>query len=436
MTFELKRLSDVAEIVGGGTPSTKQSKFWDGEIPWLTPKDLSSFNGVYVERGSRSITSDGLRASSAKMLPPGSVLYTSRAPIGYVAIAKNSIATNQGFKSFVLKEGYVPEYAFYLLKASKAEIESHASGGTFAEISAKAIADVMLPFPPFEHQRAIANLLSSLDMKLEINRSISKSLESIAQSLFKSWFIDFDPVKAKLAGEKCEGLDEETASLFPDSMEESELGLAPTGWTFSPLRSHISVTKGKSYKSSELSDSDTALVTLKSFMRGGGYRFDGLKAFSGPYKPEQVIEPGELVVSFTDVTQAADVIGKPAIVLENPKYSKLVASLDVGIVRATSKRLGQFFLYQLFLTSQFKSHVEGYTNGTTVLHLGKGALEDFVFPLPSENLLEKFEGIAKPLWGKVQGLYLENLLLEELRDSLLPRLISGELRIPEEMLAS
>jgi type I restriction enzyme S subunit len=136
------------------------------------------------------------------------------------------------------------------------------------------------------------------------------------------------------------------------------------------------------------------------------------------------------------VTQAADVIGKPAIVLSNPKFSTLVASLDVGIVRATSKRVGRFFLYQLFLSSQFQSHIEGYTNGTTVLHLGKGALEDFVFPLPSERLIEKFEEIARPLWLQVQALYLENLLLEEIRDSLLPRFIAGELLVPEEMLAS
>ena len=230
MNYELRRLGDVAEIVGGGTPSTKQSEFWDGEIPWLTPKDLSSFDGVYVEKGSRSITSEGLKASSAKMLPPGSVLYTSRAPIGYVAIARNSTATNQGFKSFVLKAGYVPEYVFYLLKASKAEIESHASGGTFAEISAKAIADVRLPFPPFEHQQAIASVLSSLDLKLEINRSVSKTLEALAQALFKSWFIDFDPVKAKMVGKTPVGMDAETAALFPDSMEASALGEIPMGW--------------------------------------------------------------------------------------------------------------------------------------------------------------------------------------------------------------
>ncbi len=330
--------------------------------------------------------------------------------------------------------GNLPTFVFYVLKTI--DFKSFDAGGTVPTLNRNHLTQIQVPIVDSARQEVIGGVLQSLDSKIAANQALTKTLEDIAQTIFKSWFIDFDPVKAKMAAEAPKGIDDETASLFPDSMEDSEFGFAPTGWTHSPLGHHISVTKGKSYKSSELSHSETALVTLKSFMRGGGYRFDGLKAFSGPFKPEQVIEPGELVVSFTDVTQAADVIGKPAIVLGNPRFSTLVASLDVGIVRATSKRVGRFFLYQLFLSSQFNSHIAGFTNGTTVLHLGKGALEDFVFPLPSERLIEKFEEIARPLWLQVQALYLENILLEEIRDSLLPRLISGELVIPEDMMAS
>lgn len=330
--------------------------------------------------------------------------------------------------------GNSPTFVYYVLKTI--DFKSFDAGGTVPTLNRNHLTQIQVPIVDSASQEVIGGVLHSLDSKIAANEALAKTLEDIAQTIFKSWFIDFDPVEAKLAGQKSDGMDDDTASLFPDFMDESQLGFAPAGWAFAELGSHMSVTKGKSYKSSELTDSDTALVTLKSFMRGGGYRFDGLKAFSGSYKSEQIIEPGELVVSFTDVTQAADVIGKPAIVLSNPKYSKLVASLDVGIVRATSKRVGKYFLYQLFLTSRFKSHVEGYTNGTTVLHLGKGALEDFVFSLPSDEILEKFEEIAKPFWDQVQVLYLENLLLEELRDALLPRLISGELLVPKELMAS
>ena len=331
-----------------------------------------------------------------------------------------------------------PRYLSYFfgLPMFKTYIRSIAVGATMPSLNTGLLSDLPVILPEILEQQVIGNVLSALDEKIRINKALSKTLEDMAQLIFKSWFVDFDPVKAKMEGTQPAGMDAASAALFPDSLEDSEIGLIPKGWNISNLGNYIKVTKGKSYKSSELEMSNTALVTLKSFMRGGGYRFDGLKPFSGDYKIEQVVEPGELIVSFTDVTQAADVIGKPAIVLQNPKFSKLVASLDVGIVRVVGNKIGKNYLYQLFSTPIFKNHIDGYTNGTTVLHLGKGALEDFEIAMPNENLMNKFEELATSMNSQTQVLYLQNLVLGEIRDSLLPRLISGELQIPEEMLAS
>jgi type I restriction enzyme S subunit len=426
MTFELKRLGDVAEIVGGGTPSTKQSKFWDGEIPWLTPKDLSSFNGVYVDKGSRSITSDGLRASSAKMLPPGSVLYTSRAPIGYVAIARNSIATNQGFKSFVLKDGFVPEYVFYLLKASKAEIESHASGGTFAEISAKAIADVLLPFPPFEHQRAIANLLSSLDMKLEINRSISKSLESIAQSLFKSWFIDFDPVKAKVSGEAPVGMDSESASLFPDSMVESEIGMIPNGWEVVPSTDMFEILSGGTPKTTNeeyWSGEIPWFSVVDAPNEGGCFFIKTAKTITGEglkNSAARLVRPGVTVIS------ARGTVGKTAIVAVHSTFNQSCYGIE--------GKYGDFFTY-LLLKNQI-SRLQSISHGGMFDTITRETFSSVLVSKPSLEIISSFESIVDPIFHEIRNLQFQNQNLSELRDALLPRLISGELQIPEEMLAS
>ena len=129
-------------------------------------------------------------------------------------------------------------------------------------------------------------------------------------------------------------------------------------------------------------------------------------------------------------------IGKPALVMPDPKFSKLVASLDIGIVRPRSQAVGKSFLYQLFLTTRFKHHIDGYTNGTTVLHLGKGALEEFKAVLPSQELMRQYENLVGIFSRQAQLLSLENFGLTTLRDSLLPRLISGELQIPKEMLVS
>jgi type I restriction enzyme R subunit len=122
-----RSLGDVAKIVGGGTPSTKRVELWDGGIPWLTPKDLRSHDGLYVDGGERTISAEGLSASSAQLLPEGSVLVSSRAPIGYVAVARRPMATNQGFRNLVLRDGHVPEFFAYLLKTSTQRLQGQVS---------------------------------------------------------------------------------------------------------------------------------------------------------------------------------------------------------------------------------------------------------------------------------------------------------------------
>jgi type I restriction enzyme S subunit len=417
MDSDLKRLGDVAEIVGGGTPSTKQPGFWDGEIPWLTPKDLSSFSGIYIEKGARSITSEGLRASSARILPAGSVLYTSRAPIGYVAIAKNPVATNQGFKSFVLKEDYVPEFLFYLLKASKAEIESHASGGTFAEISARAIADVTLPFPSIERQRAIANLLSSLDMKLEINRNLSKCLESIAQAIFKSWFIDFDPVHTKARGEQPEGLDTETAALFPDSFEESELGLIPERWLASNVGESVNLTMGQSPPGTAYNEEGDGLP----FFQGRtdfGERFPSRRVFST--QGNRLASAGDTLLSVRapvgGLNQALEtcIVGRGLAALRHKSNSE---SFTFCLARALGPQLQPF-------------NGEGSVFGA----INRKDLQALRFVEPPAALVANFEEVTGSMNEQIRTLHEQSLSLVSLRDSLLPRLISGELEIPDELL--
>ena len=424
--MEFEKLSEIATVTPGTSPK--------GELINSNRKGFPFFQGSKEFKELFPVV-ERYTEFPVRLAKQGDILISVRAPVGEVNLALQDCAIGRGVMSVRAKSPVEQMYIFYFLKNLQGRWDSLGStGSVFENLSTVALNSLRIP--KVINRAAIGNVLLNLDKKIATNNALSKTLEDIAQTIFKSWFIDFDPVKAKMNGEKPIGMDDETAALFPDSFEESELGLIPKGWQFTKLERHLKVTKGKSYKSSELEESKTALVTLKSFLRGGGYRFDGLKPFSGEYKPEQVIKPGELIVSFTDVTQAADVIGKPAIVLGNPRYQTLVASLDVGIVRPQNNSIGKTFLYQLFSTSAFKNHVEGYTNGTTVLHLGKGALEDFELALPTQNLMTKFEKLASILSENIQVLYLENLYLIELRDALLPRLISGELQIPEEMLAS
>ena len=226
-----------------------------------------------------------------------------------------------------------------------------------------------------------------------------------------------------------DGMDADIAALFPDRFVDSELGEIPEGWEVCPLGEAVETVKGRSYRRKELIESDTALVTLKSFARGGGYRPEGLKSFAGTYSSDQVVNPGEIVIACTDVTQAADVIGRPAIVQATAVYRTLVASLDTLIVRPSRKCMTRTFLYFLAISDAFVAHTYAHTTGTTVLHLAKNAVPSYRFIQPPTQLVQCFDDVAKPLLERIQAVQQESDLFTGLRDTLLPKLISGELRV-------
>ena len=172
-TWTFVRLKHIGMVIGGGTPKTNIPSYWDGEIPWLTPADLSGFKAIYISSGARKITQLGLEASSAQLMPTGTVLYSSRAPIGYTAIAANPIATNQGFKSVVPYNTSMSEYIYYCLKARTAEIEQRSTGTTFKEISGSAMAEIIIPLPPLVEQQFICSKLKAI---ISIISCIEKSL--------------------------------------------------------------------------------------------------------------------------------------------------------------------------------------------------------------------------------------------------------------------
>ena len=332
-----------------------------------------------------------------------------------------------------------PTFYFYFFnsRSGRQIIESIIEQVAAAGIRGSDLAKLAVPYLPIQKQHQIAHILGTLDDKIELNRQMNETLESMAQAIFKSWFVDFDPVRAKMEGRQPVGMDAETAALFPSTFQDSSLGKIPKGWEVEQIGNIVEIIKGRSYKSTELVESDTALVTLKSIMRGGGYRPDGLKPYTGKYKPEQIITPGELVVSYTDLTQEAEVIGKPAIVRSDEKYQILVASLDLGIIRPLESTVSIWFLYHLFRSSNFQSHTYGYATGTTVLHLSKDGIPSYQFVLPTEAVRSLFDLIVQPLFSKIESNENQSRVLSQIRDALLPKLLSGELRTkPMETIAT
>ncbi|TFV04801.1 restriction endonuclease subunit S, partial [Bacillus stratosphericus] len=184
------KISDIADVIGGGTPKTEVQEYWNGNIPWITPKDLTNYKKVTISFGARNITSEGLKSSSARLLPKGSVLITSRAPIGYVAIAENEISTNQGFKSRALKEIANNYFIYYWVKCNNEYLQSIGTGTTFLEISGNTLKNISILLPPLPEQKAIADVLSALDDKIDLLHRQNHTLEQQPETLFSQWFVE------------------------------------------------------------------------------------------------------------------------------------------------------------------------------------------------------------------------------------------------------
>jgi len=178
MKWKTCTIADIGTVVGGATPSTKKiENYENGNIAWVTPKDLAGFSGRFISHGERNITEIGLKSCSTQMMPKHSVLFSSRAPIGYVAIANNELCTNQGFKSVVPNENTDYMFLYYLLKYNKEKIENMGSGTTFKEVSGNTMRGIEVTVPEsIEDQKKIASILSTIDDKIERNEAINKNL--------------------------------------------------------------------------------------------------------------------------------------------------------------------------------------------------------------------------------------------------------------------
>ena len=397
------KLEEFCEVIGGGTPSTKEESFYGGNISWITPRDLTNYKNRFISAGERNITELGLKNSSARLLPKNSILLTSRAPIGYLAIAANEVSTNQGFKSLIVnseKADY--NFVYYLIKSNIERIKGLGTGTTFAEISGSVVKSLKFLLPNLTTQKSIAEILSSLDDKIELNNKINQELESLAQLLFKRWFVDFEFPNENGEPYKSSG----------GEMVDSELGEIPKGWDTGSIYDVASVIYGAPFKSSLFNQENKGLPLI---------RIRDLKTFKPQNWTEEVhskgtkIYPGDLVVGM-------DAEFRPHFWL--------------GQVGWLNQRVCQFKpkegFSRLFVREMIRPRLEFFENssvGTTVIHLGKGDIDTFKTILPDVDTSKLFTAITEPLIDCIISNSKENESIRNLRDTLLPKLISGELQI-------
>lgn len=211
-------------------PTQKKEHYFDGPVKWLRAVDL---NNGSIRNTSRTLSEEGFKSAgkSALLFEPGTLAISKSGTIGRIGILEDYMCGNRAVINIkVDKDKCDNLYIFYVLLMSRRVIETLAVGSVQKNLYTSALGSLELRLPPLQVQAAIAKQLSDLDKKIDLNTQTNQTLEEMAQAIFKSWFVDFDPVKAKMNGKQPEGMDAATASLFPEKLVESELGLIPEGW--------------------------------------------------------------------------------------------------------------------------------------------------------------------------------------------------------------
>ena len=411
--WKVVKLGDVADIIGGGTPDTKNDSYWGGDVPWLTPKDLSGYGSRHISKGERNISYQGLTNSSAKMLPAGSVLLTSRAPIGYVAIAKNQLCTNQGFKSLVLKENADSEFFYYLLKNNVDYIQGMSSGSTFAEISGSQVKALEFKIPSLDVQKRIAGILGALDDRIDVLRRENVVLEQMAQAVFQSWFVDFDIVRAKAAGtpesEVCEKyhITPELYALFPSALTPDNLPLGGE--------------KKKLGDISQYSKEKTTNVNIETYVSTENM----LPNYGGIEKASSVPETGQ-----STRYKAGNVL----ISNIRPYFKKIwfadrEGSCSNDVLVFSSNSIGKCMLYSILAQDAFFDFVMSGANGDKMPRGNKKHIMTYPVIFPNMDLLNKFENLVASLFDKKSKNAQQIRALSATRDALLPKLMNGEIEV-------
>ena len=375
-------IADLGEVVGGATPSTKKPENYEnGDISWITPKDLSTFRGRYILRGERNITEIGLNSCSTRLLPPNTVLFSSRAPIGYVAIAAKEMCTNQGFKSVIPNTDTDFMFLYYLLKYNRDNIENMGSGTTFKEVSGNTMKSIKVCVPvDIDEQRRIGAVLSAIDDKIELNTAINENLEQQAQALFKAWFVDFEPFG----------------------------GFMPDDWRIGTASEIIELHDSKRVPLSgaERDKMDKIYPYYGATSRMDyvdNYLFDGIYLLLG--------EDGTVI----------DANGFPIL---QYVYGKFWVNNHAHIITG---KLGYTVesLYLFFSLTNIKHIV----TGAVQQKVSQANLKKVPVIIPNAHSLERFNTIIQPIFATIRNYRDENEHLAALRDTLLPKLMNGEIDV-------
>ncbi|MFM4921190.1 restriction endonuclease subunit S [Aeromonas dhakensis] len=410
------QIKDLGRIVTGKTPSTSRADYFGGPIPFLTPTDM--VDGKKSVSVSRSLTLAGLASVKNNLVPKGVAVSCIGWQMGKSVLISQPTVTNQQINTVVVDESkFDLHFVYYLLSSMRERIFELGATATRTPIVNKStFGQIVVSVPQLHEQKLISEFLSAIDSRIAILRDTNATLEAIAQTLFKSWFVDFEPVHARARSEQPAGLSPEVADLFPDSFEESALGMIPKGWQAEPLDEIADFLNGLALQKYPPDGDETLPVIKIAQLRKGDTV--GADRASRNIKPEYIIQNGDVLFSWSGS-------------LEVEVWCGGEGALNQHLFKVTSQRFKKWFYLRWTKThlTNFK-HIAA-SKATTMGHIQRKHLTEAMVVVPSSQVLAEADKIFGPLLDQWVNNAEQAQTLATLRDTLLSRLISGQLRLPE-----
>lgn len=405
------KLGELTEIARGSSPRpiSDQAYFDKGTIPWIKIADATASNR-FIYKTKQHVNEYG--ASFSRKLPAGSLIVAASGTLGFAIFLGIEGCVHDGWLYFkrIDKSKLDKYYLYYLLNTLTRSFNAVSYGAAIQNINTGILKNTEIPLLPLYEQKKIAAILSAYDDLIENNKRRIDLLEKMAEEIYREWFVRF---------------------RFPGyQTSEFEKGV-PKGWEHGKADQFFEHVKGKSYTSDEISEHDEnsmPFVTLKSFNRGGGYRGDGLKSYAGKFSDKQVVFEGDVVMAVTDMTQNREVVGRVARI---PDLGEKGAVISLDVIKLVPKTISATYLYSYMKYSGFGDFIKSFANGANVLHLKPDLVTQQVIVVPPEDLRNKFDAFVAPIHERVGVLTKEIENLEETKNSLLPRLISGKLTVAD-----
>ena len=410
--FELGTLDQLADITMGQSPNGS-SVSNSGEIPLL--------NGP-TEFGINHPTPVQFTDDPKRFAKKGDLLFCVRGSTGRMNWADQDYAIGRGLAAIRPKDGS----SYYFLRGSIQFFLKHllsgATGSVFTSIKKDQLHKMECFLPDEYNLKKINQVLGNISQKIELNQKMNENLEEIPKTLFKSWFIDFDPVKAKAEG-RSTGLSKEISDLFPDSFENSELGEIPKGWSVESLSNVTSFKNGFAFKSKDWTESGNPVVKIGN-VKPLILDIDGCSFISDEVEKydEYLLSKGDILIGMTGyVGETCLVPGLEKMPYQNQRVGKLIPVKDFF----------KEFLFSFTRQSEFKKKIEEIAQGSAQQNVSGKDILRIQFAFGNERILKMFSESTSDIFNKILLNFEENVTLVKLKDTLLPKLISGELKVPE-----